>query len=411
MRSFWSKRSGSWCTGREPGEYTHGRRTRQRECGRRPAVSRRVPPGRRAASAHAEHDALARRRRIGRARDRPADHEVVGAGLDRRARRQHAHLIVAVGAVRAGCPARRDRTPRRTPRARPRRPRPRRRRRRGRPPSLRTRATPGDASASPGRRRSTVTARTERHRDARLLGPACGALAAAAAHHRLATERVHVEHRHAEPGDVRRGRAPRCSGCRAAWRRGTPARAPRRAARRRGRAPRTAPARPSACRRAARDERRAARPVEVARRRARPRAGSPGAGSRRSRSLGARAERRGHAQPRRARPPATRAPSPSGSARSPWATVDRAPRDRSSVAVPTCTAHAPASNISTASSPVRTPPTPMIGTSGIARATSKHRAQRERPQRRARQPAGHRPEPGPQAIASHAQRRDGVHRS
>ena len=53
----------------------------------------------------------------------------------------------------------------------------------------------------------------------------------------------------------------------------------------------------------------------------------------------------------------------------PWAAVTAA-AGSIRVAVPICTAHAPASSISTTSSPVRTPPTPRIGTSGRARATS-----------------------------------------
>ena len=65
----------------------------------------------------------------------------------------------------------------------------------------------------------------------------------------------------------------------------------------------------------------------------------------------------------RADPRARRTASPSGS-RTRRARPRRAPTGSINVAVPTCTAHAPASSISTASSPERTPPTARIGDVG-----------------------------------------------
>ena len=67
-------------------------------------------------------------------------------------------------------------------------------------------------------------------------------------------------------------------------------------------------------------------------------------------------------------------------------------RGSRNVAVPTPTADAPASSISTASSPVLTPPVPMIGDPGMRARDLPHRAQRDRFDRRTRDPAAARAE-------------------
>ena len=77
--------------------------------------------------------------------------------------------------------------------------------------------------------------------------------------------------------------------------------------------------------------------------------------------------------------------------------------------MPTPTALAPASNISTASTPDCTPPVPITGTSGKRTRDVVHRAQRDRLDRGTGEPAASTAEDRPAGLGVDEQAQNGVH--
>ena len=223
----------------------------------------------------------------------------------------------------------------------------------------------GLARPSPAWLESTVTATTKRQIDARLLR-APARPRSGGSHHRLAAERVDVQHRDAEPGDVG-GRSLDGGGdvVELAVGEDRPVRgdAPDRLRPRRPRELEPHLQHPDV---RSRGSRPVARRPRSSRRRGRRRSDPSGRGITAPPVPGTPRERAAAPGDR----PATRHPSPSGTPAMPRA-ISTGAAGSTSTAVPTCTAEAPARSISTASSADRTPPTAMIGASGTTRAASK----------------------------------------